>query len=194
MIEVGRKTITKPGLYAYLSAMIFFKFITSVHASQRTNHVRFQFLMKSSIFVVMEFISQNISDNLQIAEKIIQLFPNNHVFAFYGEMGAGKTTLIKDFCKALGVEGNTSSPTFALVNEYKTETGKTIYHFDMYRIDDPKEAVRIGFDEYLESGNYCFIEWPEKIMKLLPESFVQVRVQLTPEFHRIISARKNDSL
>lgn len=140
------------------------------------------------------YTSYSISDNSTLAKSILDAFPSERIFAFYGEMGAGKTTLIKDFCTVLGVEGNTSSPTFSLVNEYKTKAGKSIYHFDMYRIDDPKDAVRIGFEEYLDSGNYCFIEWPEKIMKLLPESFVQVRVQLTPELHRIISASKNDSL
>lgn len=137
----------------------------------------------------MNFTSRSTSQNPEIARQIISAFPNDRIFAFFGEMGAGKTTFIKDFCKALGIKGNTSSPTFALVNEYKTENGKSIYHFDMYRIEDPSEAVRIGFEEYLESGNYCFIEWPEKIQNLLPPSFVQVRVQVTPD-HRIISANK----
>lgn len=137
----------------------------------------------------MNFQSHSTDQNPEIAARILSAFPNDRIFAFYGEMGAGKTTLIKDFCRVLGVKGNTSSPTFALVNDYKTESGKSIYHFDMYRIEDPSEAVRIGFEEYLESGNYCFIEWPEKIHNLLPPSFVQVRIQVTPE-HRIISASK----
>lgn len=135
------------------------------------------------------FQSDNTSQNPEIARQIISAFPDDRVFAFFGEMGAGKTTFIKDFCQVLGVKGNTSSPTFALVNDYKTDTGKSIYHFDMYRIEDLSEAVRIGFEEYLESGNYCFIEWPEKIHNLLPTSFVQVRIQVTPD-HRIISASK----
>jgi tRNA threonylcarbamoyladenosine biosynthesis protein TsaE len=137
----------------------------------------------------MNFQSNSPTQNPEIAHQIISAFPNDRVFAFFGEMGAGKTTLIKDFCKVLGVKGNTSSPTFALVNEYKLESGKSIYHFDMYRIEDPSEAVRIGFEEYLESGNYCFIEWPEKIHNLLPPSFVQVSIQVTPD-HRKISANK----
>lgn len=137
----------------------------------------------------MNFQSTSPEQNPEIARQIISAFPDDRIFAFFGEMGAGKTTLIKDFCKVLGVKGNTSSPTFALVNDYKTESGKSIYHFDMYRIEDPSEAVRIGFEEYLDSGNYCFIEWPEKIHNLLPLSFVQVRIQVTPE-HRIISASK----
>lgn len=137
----------------------------------------------------MNFISESPFQNLEITQQILAAFPNERIFAFFGEMGAGKTTFIKDFCRALGVKGNTSSPTFALVNDYKTESGNSIYHFDMYRIEDPSEAIRIGFEEYLESGNYCFIEWPEKIHNLLPPSFVQVRIQVTPE-HRIISASK----
>lgn len=137
----------------------------------------------------MNHTSFSTSDNPNIAKSILETFPNDRIFAFFGEMGAGKTTFIKDFCLTLGVKGNTSSPTFALVNEYKTESGKTIYHFDMYRIEDPSEAIRIGFEEYLESGNYCFIEWAEKIQNLLPPSFVQVRIQVTPE-NRIISASK----
>ena len=135
----------------------------------------------------MNFTSQSTSQNLEIAQQIISAYPNDRVFAFFGEMGAGKTTLIKDFCKILGVKGNTSSPTFALVNEYKTESGKSIYHFDMYRIEDPSEAIRIGFEEYLESGNYCFIEWPEKIHNLLPPSFVQISFQVTPDHRKIIA-------
>jgi len=135
----------------------------------------------------MNFISQSTSQNPEIAQQIISAFPYDRVFAFFGEMGAGKTTLIKDFCKILGVKGNTSSPTFALVNEYKTESGKSIYHFDMYRIEDPSEAIRIGFEEYLESGNYCFIEWPEKIHNLLPPSFVQISFQVTPDHRKIIA-------
>jgi tRNA threonylcarbamoyladenosine biosynthesis protein TsaE len=135
------------------------------------------------------FISKSPSDNLVIAEKLLAAYPASRIFAFYGEMGAGKTTLIKDFCRVLGVTENTSSPTFALVNEYQSTNGKTIYHFDMYRIEDPSEAIRIGFEEYLESGNYCFIEWPEKINNLLPLGIVKVEVKASPE-HRIISANE----
>ncbi len=135
----------------------------------------------------MIYTSFSISDNINIAKSILEAFPNDRIFAFFGEMGAGKTTLIKDFCKVLGVKGNTSSPTFALVNEYKTESGKSIYHFDMYRIEDPSEAIRIGFEEYLESGNFCFIEWPEKIHNLLPPSFVQINIHFTPDHRKIIA-------
>jgi tRNA threonylcarbamoyladenosine biosynthesis protein TsaE len=137
----------------------------------------------------MNFQSDSPEQNAEIARQILAAFPDERIFAFYGEMGAGKTTFIKDFCRVLGVNGNTSSPTFALVNDYRSDSGKSIYHFDMYRIEDPSEAIRIGFEEYLESGNYCFIEWPEKIQNLLPPSFVQIRIQATPE-HRIISASK----
>lgn len=135
------------------------------------------------------YTSSSLSDNLEIASKIIEGFPNNRIFAFYGEMGAGKTTFIKSICEVLGVKDRTSSPTFSLVNEYIGSDGKSIYHFDMYRIEDSMEVIRIGFEEYLESGNYCFIEWPEKINNLLPVDLVKVKISATPH-HRIISIEK----
>ncbi len=111
-----------------------------------------------------------------VARQIITLFPNDTIFAFFGEMGAGKTTLIKALCQHLGSVDEASSPTYALVNEYLTEDGAAIYHFDFYRIEAEEEAYDIGFEDYLDSGNRCFIEWPEKIHNLLPENYVSISI------------------
>ena len=112
----------------------------------------------------------------EAASEILSFASNNRVFLFYGDMGAGKTTLIKSLCSQLGSDDNVTSPTFAIVNEY---TGpNTIYHFDFYRLKNQAEAMDIGFEEYLYSGNYCFIEWPEKIPDLLPLHYVTVSIQV----------------
>ncbi len=108
------------------------------------------------------------------------------IFAFFGEMGAGKTTFIKALCKILGVSENISSPTFALVNEYKDGSGNPVYHFDFYRIEKEQEAVDIGVNEYFNSGCYCFIEWSEKILHLLPEEALKVHISVASE-NRIIT-------
>lgn len=116
-------------------------------------------------------------DNLKmVAEAILKAYPQDRVFGFYGEMGAGKTTLIKQMCNVLGVADITSSPTFAIVNEYWTDNDQPLYHFDFYRIDEPVDATRIGFEEYLYSGNYCFIEWTEKVEEILQDDFVKVTI------------------
>jgi len=103
----------------------------------------------------------------QAAQKVIAQNPNK-VILFHGEMGAGKTTFIKALSKVLGVSEATSSPTFSLVNEYETSNGDLIYHFDVYRLKDESEAYDMGIDEYLYSGEWCFIEWAEKIPSLIP--------------------------
>ena len=119
-----------------------------------------------------------------VARAILEAYPNERIFGFYGEMGAGKTTLIKEMCKQLGVKDITSSPTFAIVNEYWTDEGQPVYHFDFYRIDEPADATRIGFEEYLYSGSYCFIEWTEKVEEILQEDFVRVTIQRQSESQR----------
>jgi tRNA threonylcarbamoyladenosine biosynthesis protein TsaE len=110
------------------------------------------------------------------ASDIISFASNNRIFLFYGEMGAGKTTLIKSLCKYLGSNDNITSPTFAIVNEYTGKNG-SIYHFDFYRLKTQTEALDIGFEEYLYSGNYCFIEWPEKIPDLLPNKYISIKIE-----------------
>ena len=112
-----------------------------------------------------------------MARKLIEAYPQERVFGFFGEMGTGKTTLIKEICRQLGVEGGMTSPTFAIVNEYWTVGGEPLYHFDFYRIDDSDDATRIGFQDYLYSGNYCFIEWTEKVESLLQNDYTPVYIE-----------------
>lgn len=112
-----------------------------------------------------------------IAADLLQHWSDKRVFAFYGEMGAGKTTLIKAMCEELEVTDNVSSPTFALVNVYNSKNGE-VYHLDVYRMKDTVELLDIGYEDYFFSGNYCFIEWPEKIEAYLPEDAVMVRIKV----------------
>ena len=107
----------------------------------------------------------------------MQGHPEARVFAFHGDLGAGKTTLIKGFCTVLGVADDTSSPSFALVNEYRAGNGAPVYHFDLYRLKEPGELEAIGFTEYVDSGHYCFIEWPELAQGLLPPGTLHVRLK-----------------
>ena len=123
-----------------------------------------------------------------VAGKLIRQFPDHHIFAFYGKMGAGKTTFIQSVCKILGTPDNVTSPTFALINEYKTLQQKSIFHFGFYRIKDIEEAFDLGYEDYLFSGNYCLIEWPEMIEPLLPENIVKVKIEVGEDGERNISA------
>ena len=113
-----------------------------------------------------------------IAHTILEKYPTRRVFTFSGNLGAGKTTFIKYLCKALGVKEQVSSPTFALVNEYKGANNLKIYHIDIYRIKTVQEAYDMGCEEYLDSGNYCFIEWPEMIKELIPEEAVGIKMEV----------------
>ena len=115
----------------------------------------------------MTLTARNLSDLPAVAEAIIPQIEHN-IIQFVGEMGAGKTTLIKEMLKQFGTEDRVSSPTYSLVNEYLTSLG-IVYHFDFYRIKDESEAYDMGWEEYAESGNLCLIEWPEKIASLIPE-------------------------
>lgn len=111
---------------------------------------------------------------------------NNKVFAFYGSMGAGKTTFIKALCEEMGVTETVSSPTFAIINEYRDKTGTPLFHFDFYRINKLEEAFDFGYEDYFYSGNLCFIEWPELVESILPENAVKITIQVTDEGHRIV--------
>jgi len=119
----------------------------------------------------------------EVAEKILVQNPKK-IILFNGEMGVGKTTLIKQLCKNIGVEDATSSPTFSLVNEYYTPNNQIVYHFDFYRLNKETEALDMGVDDYLYSGNWCFIEWSEKIASLIPEEHSVVTIELLPDGKR----------
>ncbi|MFC2112539.1 tRNA (adenosine(37)-N6)-threonylcarbamoyltransferase complex ATPase subunit type 1 TsaE [Bacteroidota bacterium] len=108
------------------------------------------------------------------ASQLLEAFPDKRIFAFYGEMGAGKTTFIKALCKVLKVGDVTSSPSFGLIHEYLSEGGDSIYHFDFYRIERVEEVFDIGYEEYMYSGEYCFLEWPEQVEAILPEETVRL--------------------
>lgn len=106
------------------------------------------------------------------------------VILFEAEMGTGKTTLIKELCKVLKVEDNISSPTFSLVNEYHTAKGEVVYHFDFYRLKSEEEALDFGVEDYLYSGNYCFLEWSEKISNLIPDKHTRIEIQVLENGNR----------
>lgn len=122
-----------------------------------------------------------------VAHQLIAYAGDEKIWVFQGQMGAGKTTLIKAISKELNVLDQVSSPTFGIVNEYETTSGKRIYHFDFYRLDDPTEALDIGIEEYFYSGEYCWIEWAEKIAQFLPEEFLLIKIVIDSENDRTIT-------
>ncbi|WP_426096062.1 tRNA (adenosine(37)-N6)-threonylcarbamoyltransferase complex ATPase subunit type 1 TsaE [Flavobacterium sp. DSR2-3-3] len=122
----------------------------------------------------------------EVAQKIIANNPKK-VILFHGAMGVGKTTLIKQLCKTLGVTGATSSPTFSLVNEYEANDNQLVYHFDFYRLNDEVEALDMGIDDYLYSGNWCFIEWAEKIPNLIPKTHSVISISLLADGKRLLT-------
>lgn len=111
------------------------------------------------------------------AQKLIEAAGEEKIWIFQGEMGAGKTTLIKEIARSYGIIDQVSSPTFSIVNEYDNKAMETFYHFDFYRLDDPTEALDIGIEEYFYSGNYCWLEWAEKIASFVPDKFLLIRIQ-----------------
>ena len=119
-----------------------------------------------------------------VAKQVLDAFPDSRVFALYGRMGAGKTTLIREFCRQLRVADEVQSPTFSIINEYKTPENTSVYHFDFYRIKKIDEVFDIGYEDYIYSGAYCFIEWPELAEDLLPEG--TVRLEISGENERVI--------
>ena len=130
-------------------------------------------------------ITFSLNEISNVAELIVAAKPNK-VVLFNGEMGAGKTTFIKQLCKTLGVTGATSSPTFSLVNEYETTNNQIVYHFDFYRLKNEIEALDMGVDDYLYSGNWCFIEWSEKIANLIPETHSTITIEELPDGKRLL--------
>ena len=135
----------------------------------------------------MELRIDNIDSIREAARQFVAATGENTVFAFYGKMGAGKTTFIKAVCEELGVEDVITSPTFAIVNEYRSDTtGELIYHFDFYRIKKSEEVYDMGYEDYFYSGALCFIEWPELIEELLPEEAVKVTIEENADGSRIV--------
>jgi tRNA threonylcarbamoyladenosine biosynthesis protein TsaE len=120
------------------------------------------------------------------AKKFLSIVQGSRAFAFYGPMGSGKTTLIKAICKELGATDTVTSPTFALVNEYRTSQGEPLYHLDLYRINSVSELFDIGYEEYFYSNHFIFIEWPEKAEALLPDSIIRVTLQETGVSSRLV--------
>lgn len=116
------------------------------------------------------------SELAMVANALIEKHPDARIFAFFGQMGAGKTTFIKTLCQLMQVTDNVASPTFSLINEYHTTPGRRVYHFDFYRIKKFEEAFDLGYEDYFYSGDYCFVEWPELIEPLLPEDTVNVYI------------------
>jgi tRNA threonylcarbamoyladenosine biosynthesis protein TsaE len=134
------------------------------------------------------FLIANLDQMDKIALEVLQLFPEQRLFAFWGAMGVGKTTFVKAICKALKIDDTVNSPSFAIVNEYVTPNSESVYHFDFYRIKQPAEAYDMGYEDYLYSGAYCFLEWPEKIEELLPETRVDLRFELNDDNTRTLLA------
>jgi tRNA threonylcarbamoyladenosine biosynthesis protein TsaE len=128
-------------------------------------------------------LEYSLQDINEVAQQIIDAKPQK-VILFNGEMGTGKTTLIKTLCQNLGVTEATSSPTFSLVNEYQALNNQLVYHFDVYRLKSQSEALDMGIDEYLYSGNWCFIEWAEKIPDLLPEHYSVITISVLEDEKR----------
>ncbi len=123
----------------------------------------------------------------QVATAFLEANQGKRLFAFYGPMGAGKTTFVKALCQALKSIDVASSPTFSIINEYHTEGNGPIFHFDFYRIEDTEEVYNLGYEDYFYSNHYCFLEWPERVEGLLPEHVVKVQISVQEDGERVIS-------
>lgn len=134
----------------------------------------------------MEIKIESLDKINDAAKAFIKTVGDYTIFAFRGEMGAGKTTFIKAVCEALGVDEVINSPTFAIVNEYSSANGELIYHFDFYRINSVEEAFDFGYEDYFYSGSLCFIEWPERIESLLPNNTINIHISVNSDNSRIV--------
>jgi tRNA threonylcarbamoyladenosine biosynthesis protein TsaE len=139
------------------------------------------------MFAGMNVKVKQLSELPKVAATLLNHFPSERVFLFFGEMGAGKTTFIKEICNELGVKDKVSSPSYSIVNEYQLSGGK-LYHFDFYRLKNESEALDMGYEEYFYNGDYCLVEWPEKITSLWPLQFVKVKILVLNEQERQITA------
>ena len=134
----------------------------------------------------MEITITSLDNINEAAREFVAAMGDNTVFAFYGKMGAGKTTFIKAVCECLGVTDVINSPTFAIVNEYRSDSGELIYHFDFYRIKKLEEVYDMGYEDYFYSGALCFIEWPELVEELLPTDAVKVSIEEKEDGSRVV--------
>ena len=121
-----------------------------------------------------------------LVSEILSRFPNQRIFLLTGDLGAGKTTLVKEFATQLGSDDTVQSPTFSIINEYDIPGGK-MYHMDLYRLNSPEEVYDLGFEEYIASGSYCFIEWPEKAIPFIQESWLDITIDVHKETGRLVS-------
>lgn len=133
-----------------------------------------------------ELSINGVGDLPEVAEEIIQMLDRRNVVAFFGPMGAGKTTLIREICAQLGSTDTVTSPTFALINRYDAADGSPIFHFDFYRIERPEEAFDLGYEEYFYSDGLCLVEWPERVVELLPDEVMKVTITPTSPTRRKI--------
>ncbi len=126
----------------------------------------------------------------EVASNLLEHFPAVRLWAFSGELGTGKTTLIKSICLRLGATGNMSSPTFSMISEYETKAGGKLYHFDFYRIKNIEEAISLGIEDYLFSNEYCFIEWPERLAEALPPEILRIRLSFSEQYEHTQDMRR----
>jgi tRNA threonylcarbamoyladenosine biosynthesis protein TsaE len=134
----------------------------------------------------------SLKDLPEIARRILNFGGKAKVISFEGELGAGKTTLIKEICKILGVEDNVSSPTFAIINEYLDSGDNPVYHFDFYRVKNIEEGMDIGTEDYFYSGDVCLIEWPQMVADLIPEESIFVNIEVKGEETRVFHLKRHD--
>jgi tRNA threonylcarbamoyladenosine biosynthesis protein TsaE len=140
------------------------------------------FIFDDKNFLMSNLINYQLSNIDKVSTQIIENAKDNKIWLFFGEMGAGKTTLIKSICKNLGVSEEINSPTFSIVNEYKTTNGKTIYHFDFYRIKSIEEVYDMGIEDYFKTNNICLIEWPNKIDEILNDEITyKIEINMVEE-------------
>ena len=135
----------------------------------------------------MKEINFTLDDLPSVAKEFINSIGDDRIFLFEGEMGAGKTTFIAELCRQLGADDDFGSPTFSLVNEYADSKGNPIYHFDLYRIDSPREVMDMGAEEYFNSGDLCLVEWPDRLGPMEPEDAHWVKITVNPDNTRTLS-------
>lgn len=135
----------------------------------------------------MEFVVENMYDLPAVAKSLLDNLGETTVVAFDGQMGAGKTTFIQNILRAMGIENTNGSPTYSIVNEYKSPFYGSVFHFDLYRLNSEEEAFDIGIEEMIYGGGICFIEWPDKVLHLLPENTLYVKIRLNEDLNRVFS-------